>query len=93
MVKRQRQFSIFASALFLLAAAVRGDSESSVLFYALSLAAILCLCAALFAREPAPGHAHAAARTARVKPESGASFADVAPMKRRFRACASCGTF
>lgn len=78
MVKRQRQFSIFAAALFLLAAAVRGDSESSVLFYALSLAAILCLCAALFARESAPGHARAAARTARVKPESGASFADVA---------------
>lgn len=54
MVKRRRQFSIFAAALFLLAAAVRSDATAGWLFYALSGMAILCLFAALFTREPVP---------------------------------------
>ena len=78
MVKRRRQFSIFAAALFLLAAAVRGDAAAGGLFYALSGMAILCLFAALFARESAPGRALAVLNAAPVKPESGASFENVA---------------
>ena len=78
MVKRRRQFSIFAAALFLLAAAVRSDATAGWLFYALSGMAILCLFAALFTREPVPGRALATPNAAPVKPEGGASFEDVA---------------
>lgn len=78
MVKRQRQFSVFASVLFLLAASVRGDATAGGLFYSLLAMAIICLCAALFAREPAPGRAVAAVHGVPVKPEDGTSFADVA---------------
>lgn len=78
MVKRRRQFSIFAAALFLLAAAVRSDATAGWLFYALSGMAILCLFAALFTREPVPGRALTTPNAAPVKPEGGASFEDVA---------------